>query len=481
MEAGISGARLMRRAASAAWQALRTRWPQATQVIVLAGPGNNGGDGYLLAVMAQAAGIDTSVFRYDEPPATGDVAAAYQHCLQQGGRVAAYAEGALAEVGAGAVIVDALFGIGLSRPLAEPAQQLVAAVAAARARGAGVIALDLPSGLNASTGAVLGAAIGADLTVSFIAPKLGLYTGCGPDYVGELLIATLDVPAELYQGTHALGRLMAAEELALALPPRRRSAHKGTHGHVLIVGGDSGMAGAALLAARAALRAGAGLVSLATRSAHAATLVSAQPEIMVHGIEDAEALQPLLERAHAVAIGPGLGHSAWGQAMLRACAQHPHVLVDADALTLLAGADFRNPLAVLTPHPGEAARLLACTSAQIQADRLRAVRALAALTSATVVLKGAGSLVQSGDGPVLICPYGNPGMGVGGMGDALTGIIAAFLAQGLPEAEAAAMGVLAHALAGDAAAAAGGERGLLPSDLIDALRGVVNPPRAAKP
>jgi NAD(P)H-hydrate epimerase len=241
---------------------------------------------------------------------------------------------------------------------------------------------------------------------------------------------------------------------------------------VLIVGGDSGMAGAALLAGRAALRSGAGLVTVATRREHAAVLTAAQPEIMFHGVDAADDLKPLLMRATVVAIGPGLGSQSWGRALWAALRERNGVVADADALNLLAEEPLRNESWILTPHPGEAARLLGVESRDVQADRITAVCALRERYGGTVVLKGAGSLVAS-DIPWLCC-HGNPGMGVGGMGDVLTGIIAGLRAQGLSSEAAARHGVLAHALAGDRAAAAG-ERGLLPSDLLAELRQIVNP------
>ncbi|HEU0197968.1 MAG TPA: NAD(P)H-hydrate dehydratase, partial [Nevskiaceae bacterium] len=243
---------------------------------------------------------------------------------------------------------------------------------------------------------------------------------------------------------------------------------------VLIVGGDYGMAGAVLMAARAALRAGAGMVTVATRAEHARTLVAAQPEVMFRPVDKQEDLVPLLERADVVAIGPGLGQAAWGRKLWEAAAERPHLVVDADALNLLAQVPRRQGEWILTPHPGEAARLLGCSTHDIQADRLAAVRRLAERYGGYPVLKGAGTLVWQGT-EVALCPFGNPGMGTGGMGDALTGIVAACLAQGLTPADAAVAGVLVHALAGDAAARTGGERGLLPTDLIDQLRQVVNP------
>jgi NAD(P)H-hydrate epimerase len=318
----------------------------------------------------------------------------------------------------------------------------------------------------------------ADVSVSFIGRKLGLYVGAGPDHAGRRAFSDLGVPTSLIDASDARCDLLCEDALAMLLPRRARSSHKGTHGHVLLVGGDTGMPGAILLAARAALRAGAGLVSVATRPAHALALAAAQPEVMFHGMDTAAGVDELIRRADVVAIGPGLGTGVWSAQLFDRCVRAGKpLLLDADALNLLARATAtRLPVgAVITPHPGEAARLLGSDGRQVQSDRLVAARALRSRhPGCVVVLKGAGSVVHGER--MAICPYGNPGMGVGGMGDVLTGVIAALLGQGLDTEWAAGAGVMAHALAGDRAVVAGaGERGLLPSDLIDHLRGVLNP------
>jgi NAD(P)H-hydrate epimerase len=371
------------------------------------------------------------------------------------------------------VVVDALFGIGLSRPLQGAAAAAVDAMRSARAQGAGVLAVDIPSGLDADSGRLWGAAVQADVTLSFIGRKLGVETGEGPACAGERLFDDLGVLPETYEGLAPEATLLGAEELPRLLPRRPRDAHKGSHGHVLVVGGDAGMCGAALLAGQAALRSGAGLVTLATRSAHAATLTAAQPELMCQGIEDPALLRRLMERADVVAIGPGLGQDDWGLGLLAEVLDSSlPLVVDADALNLLAREPLRRENWVLTPHPGEAARLLKLGTVEVQRERPAVAQALARRYGGVAVLKGAGSLVAGAQ--LRLCDRGNPGMGVGGMGDVLTGIIAALIAQGLQLEQAAGAGVLVHAMAGDLAAAEG-ERGLLPSDLISQIRRVVNP------
>jgi NAD(P)H-hydrate epimerase len=469
-EQGIPGYTLMRRAAAVTWRAARERWPQARSVCVVAGSGNNGGDGYELARLAQQAGCSVRVCAVDARIPQGDAATARAAWLEVG-TIETFAEGAAFD--GAELLVDAIFGTGLSRPPQGLAQAAIEAIAAARRAGAGVLALDLPSGLQADSGAVPGSAVRADLTVTFIGRKLGLHTGQGPACCGHIVFDRLGVPDAVYESMAPLASLAEPQQLCAWLPPRPRTAHKGDNGHVLIVGGEAGTSGAALLAARAALRAGAGLVSVATRAAHAAVLTAAQPELMSRGVESAGELQTLIGRADVVAIGPGLGQGDWGRmACDEVFASGKPLVVDADALNLLAHRPQRRERWLLTPHPGEAGRLLGLSTAEVQADRVAAARALQQRYGGTVVLKGAGSLVQGA--ALSLCPYGNPGMGAGGMGDALTGIAAAFLAQGLDAEAAANAAVLAHALAGDRAAAAG-ERGLTPSDLIDSLRAVVNP------
>jgi NAD(P)H-hydrate epimerase len=253
------------------------------------------------------------------------------------------------------------------------------------------------------------------------------------------------------------------------LPPRRRDSHKGDYGHVLVIGGNHGMAGAARMAAEAAARLGAGLVSIATRTAHAPFLGATRPELMVHGVERAEALQPLLSRATVLVLGPGLGQDAWAEALFTAAfAAGLPMVVDADALNLLAQSRQRlTAPAILTPHPGEAARLLATGIDVIQADRMAAAHALQASFGATWVLKGAGSLIAD-DAGLVRCEHGHPAMASGGMGDVLSGMLGALLAQGLAPGDAARLGVCLHAAAGEAAAAEG--RGVLALDLLPHAR-----------
>jgi hydroxyethylthiazole kinase-like uncharacterized protein yjeF len=461
---GIPGYTLMQRAADAAFRALRARWPHARHIVVLCGGGNNGGDGYIVARLAREAGFNVEVMALTVPSGQGDAARARADWLAAGGTILP----ASADLPAADVYVDALFGTGLARAVDGAAYRLIERL---NASGRPLLALDVPSGLAADTGNVLGIAVHATATITFVAHKRGLFTGAAADHCGELILDTLGLPETLYTLCTADARLLDALEMSRWLPSRSRGAHKGDFGHVLAIGGERGMGGAIRLAGEAALRVGAGLASVATRAEHVSALNAARPELMAHSVADAAALDPLLQRANVIALGPGLGQSDWSRALWHAAlAAGKPTILDADALNLLANEPLSLPAnSVLTPHPGEAARLLGCDTAEIARDRFAAVRALAKRHAAVVVLKGAGSLIARPDGEVALCPWGNPGMASGGMGDVLTGVVAGLLAQGLDPWRAACLGVGLHAQAGDVAAQAG-EAGLLASDLFDPLR-----------
>jgi hydroxyethylthiazole kinase-like uncharacterized protein yjeF len=466
-EAGIPGYTLMTRAGEACWQVLRGNWPGARRVSVVCGTGNNGGDGYVVARLALAAGLQVQLLQLgDAAHIHGDAERARQDFLAAGGRVTAFGEAAL---DAPDVIVDAMLGTGLERPLAGG---WLDAALAINAGGCPVLAVDLPTGLLADSGHVPGEAVRAKVTVTFIGRKRGLFTGMGPDYTGEVCFDDLGVPADVCARVPAGAALHAG---AAPGGPRPRTAHKGDFGHVLVIGGGPGMAGAVRLAGEAALRTGAGLVSLATHPAHAAFVAAACPELISHPVADARQLRSLLVRAGVVVIGPGLGKSGWAKSLLACVLEMPQPLVvDADALNLLAADASRRDNWVLTPHPGEAGRLLQQTTAAVQADRFAAARAIQEQYAGCVVLKGAGSIISSDAGPMAVCAAGNPGMATAGMGDVLSGVIGGLLAQGMPPPDAALAGVCLHACAGDRAAQVG-ERGLLARDVIAELRPLLNP------
>lgn len=461
---------LMRRAGQAAWRELLAHWPQAQRLIVVCGPGNNGGDGYVLALHAQRSGRDVAVVRLPaHAPRSGLAQRAAAAYVDAGGRVVAFAD----RLPAADLVVDAIFGIGLSRAPDTAAAALIDAI---NSQPAPIFALDAPSGVDADRGVAHSPSVRAARTLEFIAHKGGLRTGAALDHVGALSLATLELPEHAY-GAQAAAEWLQVGDLARWLKPRRLDSHKGRNGRVLCVGGEHGSGGAILMAAEAALRSGAGLLDVATRAAHVPALLARLPEAMARGIDASDELAALLERADTVIAGPGLGQGEWGRALFAAVvATNPRGVLDADALNLLAEwPRLLGPDCVLTPHPGEAARLLGTDTASVQADRFAAVRDLCERYGCAVALKGAGTLVAAPGRRVRVIGAGNPGMAVGGMGDVLTGVIAALQAQGLDAFEAASAGALLHSAAGDAAARDGGQRGLLPSDLMPWLRRLANP------
>lgn len=461
--AGTPGFELMRRAAHAAWRALRRQWPDAGGVTVLAGHGNNAGDGYLIAALALRAGWRVRVLAVgDASRLSGDAASAHGEARAVGVDVQAWSDRAELR----GVLVDALLGTGLGGEVREP---YASAIAAINASGLPVLAVDIPSGLSADTGQVLGCAVNADLTVTFIGLKLGLFTAQGPDQCGELVFDGLDADPALLPESSLARRLAAASLPCLAARPK--AAHKGLFGHALVIGGDTGMGGAALLAAESALRCGAGLVSLATRAVHVPAALSRRPELMARGVSSSAELLRLAERADVLVVGPGVGRDAWGRVLVSAAASLERRQVwDADALNLLAEERVARPSGdwVITPHPAEAARLLGISTAGVQADRPKAALALAQRYQAVVVLKGVGSLIASPDGRLVLCDHGHPAMAGAGLGDVLSGILGALLAQGLPAFDAACLAVWLHARAGESLGAQG--RGLAAADLIPAVR-----------
>jgi len=515
---------LMERAGASCFRLIARQWPQAQSMLVLCGAGNNAGDGYVIASLADQAGWQVEIIQLGAlARLKGDAARCAERALQ--------AELTVVEVQASThllaqrrrfdhsdVIVDALLGTGLKgpvRPLYDKAIELINDACA------GVFAVDLPSGLCADSGAELGRAVNAQLTNTFIGVKRGLLTGRGPAKSGHVLFDDLGVPEAAYQQSNDASEIGTVERidwpvLKTLLRPREQDSHKGCFGHVLVVGGNYAMAGAVAMAGEAALRVGAGRVSIATRPEHVAIVTAIRPEIMVHGIDSVAQLEPLINSATILVVGPGLGQDLWAQQLFAALiGSSKPLVIDADGLNLLAlavstagpttdatdeqgllGADSierdvmgeplgidkstpENPARdkktwVLTPHPGEAGRLLAVKNAVIGQDRFRAAMKLQAMYQATVVLKGAGTLI-AGAQYLRLASVGNPGMASAGMGDVLSGIIGGLLAQGLNEQDAAALGVVLHGAAADRSAAESGERGLLATDLFDHLRHLINP------
>jgi len=471
--AGIPGITLMRRAGEAVFDLIADCWPEVGHLSIWCGAGNNGGDGYIVAALAQRRGYQVQLVQVgEEAKLQGDAKTACTWAQEQGVVCTPWAEGVAIE---GELVVDALLGTGLSGEVKAPYAGVIEQI---NASGLPVVAVDIPSGLCSDTGSVLGVAIDAEATVTFIGVKQGLLTGAGPAHIGELVFDDLDVPETTYAAvTSACQRVDWNNQLD-CLSPRRRNAHKGDFGRVLIVGGNAGMGGAGVMAAEAAARCGAGLVSLATHPDHVAGVIARRPEVMTHGVSSGQDLEGLLAAPDVIVLGPGLGQSAWSEQMVRAVlASDKLLVVDADALNLISTGQFNHYPRdnwVLTPHPGEAARLLGCSLAEVQADRFAAVTALQKKFGGVVLLKGAGTLICAGEQPISLCSAGNPGMATGGMGDVLSGVLAALVAQGVSLPEATAAGVALHAGAADLAAIQYGERGLLATDLMEPLRQLVN-------
>jgi NAD(P)H-hydrate epimerase len=468
---GIPGYTLMTRAGEAALDDLHKEWPQARRILVVCGFGNNAGDGYVVARLATAAGLSVSVIALGDPDKlTGDAARAWYDFKTNGGQALAWDDVLLDSAD---VVVDAIFGTGLARPLSAELIERVNAISAAPCP---VFALDVPSGLNADSGEVLGAAVRAHRTISFVGLKQGFYLGAGPNCTGALAFAGLGIPAAAVEAVGFTCNRLTSIDVERALPRRERTAHKGDVGRVLLVGSNAGMAGAIRMTGEACLRVGAGLVTVATRAENVAAVVTARPELMCRGIEAEEELDKLIDWASVVAIGPGLGQDKWSHmALTRVLRTAKPLVIDADALNMVAANPLRRGNWILTPHPGEAARLLSTTTADVQRDRIGAARALVQRFGGTVILKGAGSIVLDATELPTICDRGNPGMATPGMGDVLTGVVAGIAAQTQSLLAAAKAAVFVHASAGDLAAKAGGERGLIATDLFPHLRACVNP------
>lgn len=472
-EFGVPGITLMERAGRHAFGAFRRRWPARCRLAVVCGPGNNGGDGFVVARLAAEAGFKVEIFTLQaDPRPRGDAGLALERACAAGlrARVAREMEPRCFDA-----VVDGLFGTGLARELAGEAAGCVERI---NAVAGPCMALDVPSGLNADTGRVLGCCVRARITVTFIARKPGLYTGQAADHVGELCFASLDVPFDPAARRPPDGWQLAFRDLQPVLGARRGSDHKGRFGRAVLIGGERGFAGAVRMAGEAAARCGAGLTSVATRPENVTAVLVGRPELMVRGVERGSDLEPLLGDARVLGIGPGLGTGEWGRELLaQVLDADAAVVLDADALNLLAAdghlgqrvVEHRAPV-LLTPHPGEAARLLSCTVAEVEADRFTAAARISQAYSAVVLLKGAGTVVQVPGHSSVVCVGGHPAMASGGMGDVLTGVLCGLAAQGMSLAAAAVRGTLLHATAAERARAVDGlERGLLATDLMGEL------------
>lgn len=474
-EKGVPGFELMQKAAAAAFRQLSRHWPEAGSVLVLCGGGNNGGDGYLVAAAAKRHGKQVHCVAIKNPEdLKGDAARAHDKALADGVAVQLWQD--LDEADRQTLfhktdlIVDAMLGTGVKGAPREPFRTVIEAASQSRCP---VLAVDIPSGLDATTGVKAGDALRADVTVTFIALKSGLFLGQGPDAAGQIEFESLSLGIEnaADTGQTPIARRFDWPGLSKSLPRRPVTAHKGRFGHLLVIGGDHGFGGAGILTAEAAARSGPGLTSMATRSEFVTPALTRCPALMVHAVNHGEDLAELIEKADVLVCGPGLGKKAWGQQMLQQvlASGKPRVL-DADAINLMSESEktpAKTAAQVLTPHPGEASRLLGCSVPDIEADRLAAAQAVQQKFGGVVLLKGAGTVIADGDGCPWVLEGGNPGMATGGMGDALTGMIGGLAAQGMSLPVATRTAAALHLASANAASRQFGHRGLLPMDVID--------------
>ena len=466
---------LMLKAGACAYAELREAFGIPSKLHVFCGSGNNGGDGYVIAQLALVDGIPVCLYEFGSAEKLSvEAKAARQLCIDA--KVSFSDFSITTDLSAG-VIVDSLLGTGLEGPLREGVSEAIDCINNSMLP---VLAVDIPSGLCADTGHVDTVAVRADVTVTFVAAKQGLFTAVGPAVCGDVVYDSLDVDEAILQQYPPSTVLMSLEHLIDFLPELAVDGHKYQRGYCMVIGGDYGSGGAAILAAQSSLVTGAGVTGLATREQHIAACLTRQPEIMACGVASGQQLEPLLDKPSVLVLGPGLGQSSWSEQLLqKAIAINLPTVMDADALNILAQgrvvSDFSDRRWVLTPHVGEAAKLLAVSVADVERDRFAAVRAIQEKYSAVVVLKGVGSLVLGVRSKTIhICPYGNPAMATAGMGDLLSGIIGGLLAQGLDLDTAAELGCCLHAEAADMAVEEQGLRGFVASDILNFLPATLN-------
>ena len=484
-DAGIPGMVLMENAAREVTQAVQELYDGQSPVTVIAGTGNNGGDGLAVARQLTVAGVETLVVLVGgRELVSGDALTQLDIVDTLGIDIIEVDEDDVPEEAFEAlelagVCVDAVFGVGLSRNISGPAATILEALADVEAM---IVSVDLPSGVCPNTGQVLGIAVAADVTVTFGMPKRGHTQYPGRALAGELIVADIGIPPAII--AHVGPQVTLSSDIAPPyLPPRPPHAHKGQFGHIVIVGGGTGTSGAALLAGMAALRCGAGLCTVVTHTRVQGALEGRYPELMIEaGWSDeglrSQVLDRLLDVADVIVAGPGLAVTPLGRAVVDKVleAERP-VVLDAGALSILAplgASGIRGINRVITPHPGEAGRLLGMSSADVQIDRFAAVSELSARVGGTVVLKGAATLVASEDAGISVNTSGNPGMATAGTGDVLAGMCAAFMARELDTYEAVRTAVYVHGLAGDAAADLLGMESVIATDVLEALPGILH-------
>ncbi|HIF9352727.1 TPA: NAD(P)H-hydrate dehydratase [Photobacterium damselae] len=453
---------LMQKAGTAVFQALVQSYPDARSLIIFVGKGNNGGDGYVVARLALLAGYRVQVYHHgDQDNLTSDSHKAKQDYLNVGGSLLTYDDLDFQNID---LVIDALLGTGLNGDMYPETCALIHKI---NHLNLPIMSIDIPSGLCANTGFASKDVIKADITVCLIAIKSGLITGSAREYVGKLVLDDLGVKEFFCKNAFAKGTLTYAK-----IKPRKPTYHKGNSGHSLVIGGDAGMGGALLLSSEACLRSGAGLVASLTDTTNVMPSLVRTPEVMASDWQNQEMLSQRLSWATALGFGPGLGLSLFAKHLFIQITQQtlPKVF-DADALNILSLTPNFDDLRILTPHPGEAARLLNCTIKDIEQDRYQAVQKIQRKYGGVVVLKGAGTVIYDGE-QFFVCAIGNASMATGGMGDVLTGVITSLLAQGYNTTQAAVYGVHIHSLAGDLAAKTK-PIGLIASDVIAYLSNAV--------
>jgi len=471
-EQGIAGIILMKRAGRALLDELLESFGSPSLLSIFCGSGNNAGDGYIAAALAAAKNIPVQVVELSDS-LSPDAAQAKQFAERANVSFVAF-DGSI-DIAEG-VIVDSLLGTGFH---GELRQQYGEAIQLINDSGLPVMAVDIPSGLNPDSGHIAEVAVAADITVTFIGAKQGLFSGKGPAVCGEIIFHSLGVPEQIFDQVPATAELLDLFELLDLMPQLSIDGHKTQRGHAMVIGGDHGYGGAAIMAAEASLQVGAGMTSLATRPEHIAPMLTRQPEVMACPVVSGQELEPLLGRASVLVVGPGLGRSPWSEQLLqKAVAAGLPMVVDADGLNIIAeGRVVPNPDGsqwVLTPHAGEAARLLGISVAEVQADRFAAVRELQEKYSAVVLLKGPGTLIAGANEIIKVCPYGNPAMATAGMGDILSGLIGGLIAQGCDLQTAAELGCCLHSSAADLVVQERGLRGLIATDLLPQLCNLLN-------
>ncbi len=461
---------LMQRAGKAVFRQSQLLIPNTENYLIVVGQGNNAGDGYVAALEARKAGKQVAVCAVEpDRRLEGDAGAAQKAWEDDGGEIHAFT---VAQLEQSDIVIDALLGTGINSSIRSEFASIIDAL---NASPVPVVSVDVPSGLDANTGQSLGRCVQAEITITFVGIKPGLTTGAGKQSCGRLVFEDLGI-GKAFQDSAKSSATFLDMHLFGGMGPRDVHSHKGTYGRLLCIGGNRGTAGAIRLSSEAALRSGAGMVKVFVHESSTIQVSAGRPELMVtdHDLDDA------LAWASCVVLGPGLGQDAWAESVFTTALKHCQseekpVLVDADALNLLCkqSTAYTPKDMVLTPHAGEAARLLGVSVEDVENERFNYVRQCATRYHATCVLKGAGTLIDD-ERQAWVCRHGNPAMATAGSGDVLSGVIGALMAQGLSTTEAALYGVTLHAKAGDEIAELYGQRGMIASDLYDAVRTLIN-------